>query len=450
MKILLPTKVKAILDRLEEYGYEGYAVGGCVRDTVMGRTPSDWDITTSATPQQIKRIFPHTVDTGITHGTITVMIEREGFEVTTYRIDGEYEDSRHPKQVIFTPSLRKDLRRRDFTVNAMAYNEKSGLVDCFGGIEDLKRGVIRCVGRAEERFGEDALRMMRAVRFCAQLGFELDSDTTAAMAQLAPTLKRISAERIQAELVKLLVSPHPDWLRMAWENGITAQVLPEFDRMMEQPQNNAHHIYSVGIHTLETMKAIPADRILRLTMLMHDMGKPDTSSVDEQGVYHYRGHAEKSAEIAAKILKRLKFDNDTYARTVRLVRNHSLYPAEDPESVRRSICVFGQDLFPAFLEVKRADILGQSPAVHQNKLAYLERIRRIYEGILERGECLSLKTMHLTGKDLIEDGMTPGRALGEILDQLFDEVLTDPQKNNREYLLERSRQLRKNSCGSRD
>ena len=216
MKILLPTKVKAILDRLEEYGYEGYAVGGCVRDTVMGRTPSDWDITTSATPQQIKRIFPHTVDTGIAHGTITVMIEREGFEVTTYRIDGEYEDLRHPKQVIFTPSLREDLRRRDFTVNAMAYNEKSGLVDCFGGIEDLKRGVIRCVGRAEERFGEDALRMMRAVRFCAQLGFELDGDTTAAMAQLAPTLKRISAERIQAELVKLLVSPHPDWA----ENGL--------------------------------------------------------------------------------------------------------------------------------------------------------------------------------------------------------------------------------------
>ena len=238
MRIILPEKVKFILEQLKEHGFEAYAVGGCVRDACLGRIPNDWDITTSASPQEVKRIFPQTFDTGIEHGTITVLIEREGFEVTTYRVDGAYNDCRHPDQVQFTSDLIEDLKRRDFTINAMAYNQETGLVDEFDGINDLKDGVLRCVGNAQERFGEDALRMMRAVRFCAQLGFRMEEKTAAAIKKLASTLKKISAERVQAELIKLLISPHPDWIRLAWETGITGVVLPEFDRMMDNRQNS--------------------------------------------------------------------------------------------------------------------------------------------------------------------------------------------------------------------
>ena len=373
---------------------------------------------------------------------MTVLIGSEGFEVTTYRIDGAYTDGRHPSEVQFTSSLKEDLRRRDFTINAMAYNERAGLVDLFGGVKDLEKGVIRCVGDAGERFGEDALRMLRAVRFSAQLGFEIETQTAAAIRELAATLKKISAERIQAELVKLLESPHPDWFRKAWETGITAVILPEFDRMMDQPQNNAHHIYSVGEHTLETMRQIPENKVLRLTMLMHDMGKPECAVLDEKGIYHFHGHAAYSADIAKKLMKRLKFDNETAGQVYRLVACHSLYPEAVPEGVRKGIYQIGEELFPLFLEVKRADVMGQSPAVRQAKLSYLDQVRRIYEEILERGDCLSLRSLAVTGNDLIRDGVKPGPALGDILNKLLEEVLEHPEKNEKEYLLEKSRSLR--------
>ncbi len=245
-QIHLPDKVRYIITKLEAAGYEAYAVGGCVRDSLLRRTPSDWDVTTSAKPQQIKAVFRHTIDTGIQHGTVTVMLDREGFEVTTYRIDGEYEDSRHPKEVIFTANLIEDLKRRDFTINAFAYNDQSGIVDAFDGIKDLHQGIIRCVGEASERFGEDALRMLRAVRFSAQLGFSIAEDTRSAIRALAPSLAKISAERIQAELVKLLVSDHPDHMRDAYGLGITAVILPELDAAFATQQHNPHHQYTVG------------------------------------------------------------------------------------------------------------------------------------------------------------------------------------------------------------
>lgn len=442
MKIRLPEKVKMILEELERHGYEGYAVGGCVRDSILGREPSDWDITTSASPDEVKRIFPRTFDTGIEHGTITVLMEKEGFEVTTYRIDGEYEDGRHPNEVQFTSELREDLRRRDFTINAMAYNETNGLIDAFGGIVDLENGVVRCVGNAWERFGEDALRMLRAVRFCAQLGFAMEEQTAEAVRQLAPSLKKISAERVQAELVKLLESPHPDGIRQAWELGITAVILPEFDRIMAQEQNSAHHAFSTGEHTLEALRNVRANRVLRLTVLFHDMGKPEIAVVDEQGIYHFKGHARYSALLTKTIMKRLKFDNETRSRVYRLVLNHSLYPEATPEGVRRGIFQVGEDLFEAYLEVKRADILGQHPAVQEKKLAYLQQIRELYQEILQRGDCLSLKSLAVTGKDLIQDGVKPGRKMGELLERLLDEVLEVPERNEREWLLERSRLLR--------
>ena len=246
VKINIPDKAKDVIGTIMAAGFEAYVVGGCVRDSVLGRTPEDWDITTSARPEQVKALFPHTVDTGLQHGTVTVMMGREGFEVTTYRIDGKYEDCRHPENVTFTPSLREDLQRRDLTINAMAYNEEQGLVDIFGGMEDISEGIVRCVGDPRERFREDALRILRAIRFSAQLGYVIEEGTRKAAAELAPLLSKISAERIQTELVKLLVSPHPEYLRLAYECKVTAVFLPEFDKAMETPQRHPHHCYSVG------------------------------------------------------------------------------------------------------------------------------------------------------------------------------------------------------------
>ena len=263
IKIELPLKVNKIITTLQQNGYEAYAVGGCVRDSILGREPEDWDITTSAMPEETKALFQKTFDTGIEHGTVTVLLEKEGFEVTTYRIDGKYEDNRHPREVTFTRSLKEDLLRRDFTINAMAYNEKDGLVDIFGGIDDLQKGMIRCVGNARERFSEDALRILRGIRFAAQLGFSIEEETRQGMKELAPTLQNISAERVQVELIKMIVSTRPELLRDAYELGITKQFLPEFDRLMMTEQETPHHMYNVGEHTLQAMRNIRSDKGLQ-------------------------------------------------------------------------------------------------------------------------------------------------------------------------------------------
>ena len=290
MFIEIPPKVDRILKTLEKAGFEAYAVGGCVRDRVLSDTPDDWDITTSAKPKQVKSLFHRTIDTGLQHGTVTVLLDKEGFEVTTYRVDGVYEDGRHPKDVTFTASLEEDLKRRDFTINAMAYNPKQGLVDPFGGLGDLEKKVIRCVGDPKERFSEDALRILRAVRFSAKLGFSIDPATENALSLLAPNLEKVSAERIQVELVKLLISDHPDYLRTAWRAGVTKIFLPEFDTCMETQQNTPYHMYSVGEHILHSLVNIRSDRVLRLTMLLHDIGKPVCRTTDENGRDHFKGH----------------------------------------------------------------------------------------------------------------------------------------------------------------
>ena len=253
MKLTIPVNAEKILRVLEKQGFEAFIVGGCVRDSILGRRPDDWDITTSARPEQVKALFRRTVDTGLKHGTVTVLMDKESYEVTTYRIDGEYEDGRHPKEVAFTASLEEDLKRRDFTINAMAYHPDRGLVDLFRGMDDIRAEIIRCVGNPLERFGEDALRILRAVRFSAQLGFSIEAETKTGIEELAPNLKLVSAERIQTELVKLLVSPHPDYFLTAYETGITRQFLPEFDACMETGQNTPHHCLSVGLHTLQSL-----------------------------------------------------------------------------------------------------------------------------------------------------------------------------------------------------
>lgn len=437
MVISLPTKVQHIIKTIQDAGFEAYAVGGCVRDSILGRKPNDWDITTSAKPEQVKALFRRTIDTGIAHGTVTIMLEKEGFEVTTYRIDGEYEDSRHPKEVTFTSSLEEDLKRRDFTINAMAYNEAEGLIDCFGGMEDIKNQRIACVGNAGERFKEDALRIMRAVRFSAQLGYEIEERTQEAIRELAPTLEKISAERIQVELVKLVTSSHPDYIIKAYELGITKVIMPEFDRCMETPQNHPHHCYSVGRHIVESMKAIEADKTLRLAMLFHDMGKPVVKSTDEEGIDHFHGHSKVSKEMSVEILRRLKFDNDTINHVKRLAEFHdygnSIVP--DKRIVRRAVSRIGEDIFPALLKVKKADMLAQSMYMRKEKEEILGKWITLYEQVVANKECVSLKTLAITGTDLIEQGMKPGKELGDTLKKCLELVIEDPECNTREYLL---------------
>lgn len=436
-KIKLPEKVKLIIRTIQAAGFEAYAVGGCIRDSVLGREPNDWDITTSAKPEEVKALFRRTVDTGIKHGTVTVMLDTEGFEVTTYRIDGEYEDGRHPKDVEFTASLTEDLKRRDFTINAMAYNDVDGLVDVFDGIGDLHRRIIRCVGNPRERFTEDALRMLRAIRFSAQLGYTIEEETKAAIAELSPTLDRISAERIQVELIKLLLSPHPDYLRIAYDTGVTKVFFPEWDKAMETPQNHPHHCYSVGEHILHSLLEVPPDKVLRLAMLLHDIAKPKTLETDDTGVTHFHGHEIKSEEMSREILRRLRMDNDTIYKVCTLVLYHDYGNGITPDCkiVRRAVNKVGEDLFPSLLLVRKADIMAQSDYKREEKLANLEAWRQCYETIVKAGECTSLKTLAISGRDLIETGIAPGRKMGEILNGLLQEVLEDPSKNTREYLI---------------
>lgn len=441
MQIRLPEKVHNIINTLEEAGYEAYAVGGCVRDSVLGRTPDDWDITTSAKPDEMKRLFPRTVDTGIKHGTITVLLGREGFEVTTYRIDGTYEDGRHPSEVTFTASLKEDLRRRDFTINAMAYNERDGLVDLYGGLADIENQVIRCVGNAEERFDEDALRMLRAVRFSAQLGYRIDETTGEAIKALAPNLRKISAERIQVELVKLVISPHPDYLRNAYELGITAQVLPEFDLCMETPQRHKHHCYDVGEHILHSMLGVEPDKVLRLGMLFHDIGKPQSLTIDPDGTTHNKRHPFEGEKITRKVMRRLKFDNDTTDKVTKLVLYHDYDIAPTEAGVRRAVNRIGEEIFPMIFTVRRADIAAQSDYMREEKLAKVAYIEKLYRGILSRKEAVTLKDLAISGNDLIAEGMPPGRQIGETLSALLERVLDDPSLNTKEILLKLYKEL---------
>lgn len=441
MKIELPRKVVLIIKNLQRHGYDAYAVGGCVRDSILNRKPEDWDITTSAKPEQVKRIFRRTVDTGIEHGTVTVLIGKDGFEVTTYRVDGLYEDGRHPKEVTFTSRLEEDLKRRDFTINAMAYNDDERLMDAFGGMRDLNYHLIRCVGDPKERFSEDALRILRAVRFSAQLAFPIEPETAEAIKSLAPNLEKISAERIQAELVKLLVSDHPERIQDACELGITKVVLPEWDDMVGVKQNTPHHKYDVAAHTVHALQNVKNDKVLRLTMLFHDMGKPVMKTTDENGRDHFKGHAIASEQIAKTVMKRLKFDNDTIRKVTKLVAYHDYRMEPTGANVRRAMHEIGVELFPYYLAVRLADTKAQSSYERRGKLENIIQIRELYRNALRNKECVTLKDLAVTGTDLINLGIAPGKELGTLLNELLDMVIEDPAWNQKgklcDYVKER-------------
>lgn len=434
LKIELPDKVEFIINKLMENGFEAFAVGGCVRDSLLGREPNDWDITTSAKPEAVKKIFSRTIDTGIEHGTVTVMLNHQGFEVTTYRIDGEYEDNRHPKEVVFTPDLKEDLRRRDFTINAMAYNHKTGIVDEFGGIEDLETGVIRCVGVPEERFHEDALRILRAVRFASQMDFRIDSATADAIRKLSENLRFISQERIQAELEKLLMSSHPERIETAYKLGITKWILPEFDEMMETPQNSIYHKYNVGEHTVKVIENIEKDHYLRWAALLHDIGKPSKHTKGKDGSSHFYGHGEAGERIAVKILRRLKFDNKTVKIVSRLVKYHDYNIKAEEIAVRETVVQVGNEIFPYLLKLRRADLSGKSEYSKEITEPLLKEVEEIYDRIIKRGDCLARSDMAVNGRDLIEWGMKPGEEVGNGLDFLFHAILENPSINTKEQL----------------
>lgn len=435
MIIDLPNSVKFIIDTLENAGYEAFAVGGCIRDSLLGRKPNDWDITTSAKPLETKALFKRTFDTGIKHGTISVLLNGEIFEVTTYRIDGEYEDQRHPKEVTFTGNLSEDLLRRDFTINAMAYSPTRGLVDLYDGVSDLKTKTIRCVGNPEDRFSEDALRIMRAVRFASQLDYSIEENTKAAIRKLSVNLSKISAERIQTELVKMITSDHPEYLRQAYELGITKVIIPEFDAAMECVQNNPNHAYSVGEHTIRVLQNLPTDKVLRLAGLFHDLGKVSTKTTDGKGIDHFKGHPYESRKIAEAVFKRLKFDTDTKVKVCRYVETHDWTIGAKKEEMRRYINRIGEEYFPMIFTFNEADLKAQSEYRRKEKMDLLKELKAEYERIIQNKECVSIKSLAVSGKDIISLGIESGPKVGEELNRLLEEVLDDPSKNSKEYLL---------------
>lgn len=404
VRIALPKDVKHIIDVLMENGYEAYAVGGCVRDSILGRVPGDWDITTSALPMQVKGLFRRTVDTGIQHGTVTVMLGRNGYEVTTYRIDGKYEDSRHPESVEFTPKLEEDLKRRDFTINAMAYNDEHGIVDIFDGVGDLQRKIIRCVGNAHDRFDEDALRILRAVRFSAQLGFGIEENTARAAKELAVNLKKISSERIHTEFNKMLKSPHPDYFSVADAIGIMEIVLPEYHVM------SAEDKAFVGGLARECACLLPERYAAMLFM---------------SGGYSEEG----SADTAKRVLKRLKLDNDTINTASMLLRFGMLEITDDESRIRHIIYETGDKNILRILDFRAAyeKCIG-------NDITDVRRMYDICNMIFERGDCVSLKNLAITGRELIAMGVPAGRQMGEILNSLLMLVLDNPQLNDRGQL----------------
>lgn len=433
-KIVLSSEVKKIIDLLQNAGYEAYAVGGAVRDSLMGLEPTDWDITTSATPAQVKEIFKYTIDTGLAHGTVTVRMKGKSFEVTTYRIDGFYDDNRHPNTVEFTSDLAEDLRRRDFTINAMAYNERAGLIDIYGGRRDLELGIIRCVGEPQQRFTEDALRTLRAIRFVAKTGFRLHKDTASAIMEKAELLKYVSAERIRQELNAVITSKRPEVLILAHELGITKIVLPELDLMLETSQNNPHHFTDVGSHSLISMKYVSENPVLRWTMLLHDTGKPAARTVDAEGIEHFKGHSEKSLHIAKNVLSRLKFDNDTIKRVTRLVKYHDHRIQADKKFLRRLYNILEEDIYLMF-EVQRADVMAHTDYNLDSILERLNRSYRLFEEIVRDKDAVKLSDLEINGNDLIKAGVPKGKRVGEILSKLLEAVIECPGLNTKDELM---------------
>lgn len=442
MTMDMPKNADIAINLLQSAGFEAYAVGGCVRDSLLGKTPNDWDITTSAKPENMKSVFAdfHCIDTGIKHGTVTVVIDGEPLEITTFRLDGEYEDNRHPKSVTFTSNLGADLGRRDFTVNAMAYSKKTGTVDLFGGQNDLKNGIIRCVGDPDRRFNEDALRILRALRFASALDFEIEEKTAQSLLKNRALLGNISEERIAKELLKLVCGKGAKRILTDFA-PVLFEILPELQPMYKNSHDNPHHCYDIYEHTLIAVESIDPEPTLRFAMLLHDCGKPAVKKFDENGVAHFYGHQRISAEISAQILARLKVSNKFRDEILFLVSNHDRWELyENTEKMPRYLSKFGLDGVLNLLKVMRADVLAQSPE-YRYRLDQIADAEETAKNLAAQKPCLSLSELQINGRTLMDIGIPQGRKLGAVLAQLLDEVIDGVTKNTQEALTTRAREI---------
>ncbi len=442
MTMDMPKNVDTAINLLQSAGFEAYAVGGCVRDSLLGKTPNDWDITTSAKPEDMKSVFAefHCIDTGIKHGTVTVVIDGEPLEITTFRLDGEYEDNRHPKSVTFTSNLGADLGRRDFTVNAMAYSKMTGTVDLFGGQNDLKNKIIRCVGDPDRRFNEDALRILRALRFASALDFEIEEKTAQSLLKNRALLGNISEERIAKELLKLVCGKGAKQILTDFA-PVLFEILPELQPMYKNSHDNPHHCYDIYEHTLIAVESIDPELTLRFAMLLHDCGKPAVKKFDENGVAHFYGHQRISAEISAQILARLKVSNKFRDEILFLVSNHDRWELyENTEKMPRYLSKFGLDGVLNLLKVMRADVLAQSPE-YRYRLDQIADAEETAKNLAAQKPCLSLSELQINGRTLMDIGIPQGRKLGAVLAQLLDEVIDGVTKNTQEALTTRAREI---------
>ncbi len=440
--IPLPDGVQQLLRRLEENGFEGWVVGGCVRDALLGKTPHDFDLCTDADPAQMHRCFAglHLIDTGLRHGTVTVRVDHISYEVTTYRADGAYEDGRRPSAVRFVRTVEEDLARRDFTINAMAWHPMRGLADPFGGRRDLAAGRIRCVGDPAARLFEDALRILRALRFASVLGFSLEPETERAVRREKARLLQIAPERIREELLRLLCGK--DAARVLEDYAeVFFEVLPPLRPMLGFDQRNFHHDKDVWRHALAAVDTAPPEPLLRLCALLHDVGKPDCFSLDAQGVGHFYGHAQRSAEIADRLLRGLHCDGQTQRCAVELVRLHDLPLTPQPHLLRRRLARLGPQQLLRLIALQRADVTAQAPALRGERLAVLDEVEMAVRDLVEQAPCLSVREMEVCGRDLLARGVPQGPQVGLLLHRLLEELLDGNLENEREALLARLEEL---------
>lgn len=433
INIKLPNDVEYIINKINKKGFEAFAVGGCIRDSILNRNPNDWDITTNALPEDIIRIFDKTIPTGIKHGTITVVYNNENYEITTYRVDGDYVDSRRPDDVIFVKNIKEDLSRRDFTINALAYNYKDGLKDYYNGIDDINSEIIKAVGDPLVRFEEDALRMMRAVRFSSQLNFNIDNNTRESIKTLSSNISNISIERVRDEFNKLVIADVKK-LNDLLELGLLKEFIPELSNCVKVEQENPYHIYNVFNHTIVSADNIQNRLDLRLTMLFHDIGKRECKSYDKNGIAHFYKHNIKSSDLTQRIMKRMKYDNVIINKVVTLVKHHD-NTINSSKSIRKLLSNIGEDNFKDLLLVKKADLLGQNPKYHKEGLEQLKLIESKFKKIIKDNNCFSIKDLDITGNEVIDLGVKKGKDVGLVLKYLLDKVIEKPELNNRRDLV---------------
>jgi tRNA nucleotidyltransferase (CCA-adding enzyme) len=449
-KIELPEDVSFIISELSNKGFEAYAVGGCIRDVLLNKKPKDWDIATNALTSQVKEIFPKSIDTGINHGTVTIILNKINYEITTFREEGKYSDRRRPDKVFFTESLKTDLSRRDFTINAMAFNPNIGIVDLFDGISDIKNKIIKTVGKPEDRFSEDALRMLRAVRFSAQLNFQIDAETSKGIISNSKNIDKISVERIRSELEKIVISDYPSKVKELYRLGLMDRILPELSKCFETLQNHPYHIYNVGDHIVKSIENIESSPFLRWTMLFHDIGKAYCRTTDDKGIDHFYNHGDISVRIAQVIMKRLKFDNKTMDKVSLLVKNHDLLLKHSESAIRKATLLLGIDCMYDLFKVMKADKCAQNPRFLEKSNLEIKKIENEFETSLKNNHCMSKKELNINGDNLKELGITDGREIGMIMKILLDMVIESPELNKREELLELASLFYKNKINKID